>query len=132
MAFHENDFTYPPTCFPPNEVDELLKRWVHPRPGMGGAESQMGTKLYRTFVDAGLPGPELRVEAPVGGGPNFPGYEYTEETVRSLLPMLQKFAGVDPAVVDVDTLAERLRREVVKSGGVMMLPLMFGAWSRRP
>ena len=35
------------------------------------------------------------------------------------------------AEADVDTLADRLRAEVVASGGVQILPTVIGAWSRR-
>ena len=133
LAFHENDFSYPPTTFPPTPLFESLREWLIPTAGTSrGAEFQMGTKLFRTFLDAGLPAPELRMEAPVGGGPDWPGYEYLAETARSLLPGLERMAGVDPKKVDVDTLAERLRSEVVERNGIHMLPLMIGAWARVP
>jgi len=133
LAFHENDFTYPPATFPPTPLDDSLREWLTPRPGSSrGPEFQMGTKLFRTFLEAGLPAPELRVEAPAGGGPDWPGYEYLEETARSILPSLRETTGVDPASVDVDTLADRLRAQVVERKGIHMLPLMFGAWARTP
>ena len=132
LAFHENDFNYPPTTFPPTPLFESLREWLIPRVGATppGVEFQMGTKLFRIFVEAGLPAPELRMEAPIGGGPDWPGFEYLAETARSLLPGLQRMAGVDPEKVDIDTLAERLRSEVVERNGVHMLPLMVGAWAR--
>ena len=48
------------------------------------------------------------------------------------MPMLQQTNAVDPAEVQIDTLAERLRREVVEHRAVQMLPIMFGAWARKP
>jgi len=101
-------------------------------PGPGGPEMRMGSKLFRVYLEAGLPAPQLRLEAPVGGGPDWPGYEYTAETLRSLLPVLQRFGGVDAAAVDIDTLAARLRQDAVDGQRVQMLPLMFGAWARKP
>ena len=91
----------------------------------------MGSKLFKTFIDAGLPAPELVLEAPVGGGPGWLGYEYTVETLRSLMPALERLIGLDPAEVQVDTLAQRLRDDTVARQAVQMLPLMFGAWSRK-
>lgn len=133
LAFHENDFSYPPTTFPPTPLFESLREWLIPRVGTShGAEFQMGTKLFRVFLEAGLPAPELRMEAPVGGGPDWPGYEYLAETARSLLPGIQRMTGMDLESVNVDTLAERLRSEVVGRNGIHMLPLMVGAWARRP
>jgi len=143
VAFHENDFTYPPTTFPATPVsddilkwgippvDESMRTWSSPS-APRGPEAQMGTKLYRTYVEAGLPGPQLMVEAAAGGGPDWPGYELLAETLRSLLPMLEKVTGMDPAKVDIDTLADRVRAAVVEKNGVHMMPIMFGAWSRKP
>jgi len=144
VAFHENDFTYPPTTFPLTSFSEDFNTWSIPpvndaarrwedtgRQIPGRPEAQMGTKLYRTYLEAGLPGPQLMLEAAIGGGPDWPGYELLEETIRSLLPMLQRFAGVDPAKVDVDTLAARLRKAVTERNGVHMMPMMIGAWSRK-
>jgi hypothetical protein len=131
VAFHENDFTYPPAMFPATELSQQVHRWAVPPPGGPGPEVRMGTKLYKVYVDAGLPGPQLMVEAPAGGGPEWPGYEYFVETFRSLLPALQKLTGLDPAQVGIDTLAARLRDEVVRQHGIHMLPIMFGAWARK-
>jgi len=132
VAFHENDFTYPPTTMPPSELSDQFRRWAIPPFGSPGPEMQMGSKLFRTYLEAGLPPPQLIVEAPTGGGEAWGGYELLAETLRSLMPMLQKTTGLDPAEVDIDTLAERLRRDVVSRKAIHMCPLMFGAWSRKP
>lgn len=71
------------------------------------------------------------MEAPVGGGADWPGYEYLVDTFRSLLPALQRLTGVDPPQVDIDSLGARLRDEVVSRQGIQMLPIMFGAWARK-
>jgi SAM-dependent methyltransferase len=134
IAFHENDFGYPPTSFPPSELTQQVQRWGVPQGELppGAPETRMGTKLFRTYLEAGLPAPELRLEAPIGGGPDWPGYEYVAETLRSLLPMLQHLAGLDPADVDIDTLADRLREDALTGARIQMLPIMIGAWARRP
>jgi len=132
VAFHENDFSYPPTTFPETELSRQIQRWSIPPPGAPGPELRMGTRLFSTYVAAGLPAPELIVEAPAGGGPDWPGYEYVAETLRSLLPALERIAGLDPAEVGIDTLARRLREDVVSHGAIQFLPIMFGAWTRTP
>lgn len=132
VAFQEVDFTYPPTTFPPAPLHRQVMRWTTPPPGSGGPEQQMGSKLHRTYVDAGLPAPQLRLDAPVGGGPDWPGYAYVADTVRSLLPMLEKMGSVAAEDVDVESLADRLRAEVADQGGIQMLPIIMGAWARKP
>jgi SAM-dependent methyltransferase len=132
VAFQENDFTYPPTTFPQGPLHQQVVRWTTPPPGGGGPEQQMGSKLYRTYLDAGLPAPQLRLEAPIGGGEDWPGYAYVADTVRSLLPMLERMGVATAEEVGVDTLADRLRAEAVGLRGVQMLPIVVGAWSRKP
>jgi SAM-dependent methyltransferase len=132
VAFQENDFTYPPTTFPPGPLQQQVMRWTTPPPGGGGPDQRMGSKLYGTYLDAGLPAPQLRLDAPIGGGPDWPGYDYVADTVRSLLPMLERMGAATPDEVDVDTLADRLRAEAAGQGGVQMLPIVIGAWARKP
>ena len=95
-----------------------------PRPG---PDPEMGLKLFKTFLDAGLPAPQLRRDVPVGGGP---GYAYVAATVRSLLPFLERAGAVSAEEVGVDTLEDRLRAEVVGQDGVQLLPAIVGAWAR--
>ena len=131
VAFHENDFTYPPTVFPPTELTRKMQRWTIPPHGTPGPETHMGTQLFKTYVAAGLPEPQIMIEAAAGGGADWPGYEYLVETFRSLLPVLPKLTGADPAEIDLDTLATRLREDVVSRQGILMLPMMYGAWTRK-
>jgi SAM-dependent methyltransferase len=132
IAFQENDFTYPPTTFPPAPLHQQVMRWTTPPSGSGGPDQQMGSKLHRTYLDAGLPDPQLRLDAPVGGGEDWPGYAYVADTVHSLLPMMEQMGLVSADDVDIETLADRLRAEVVGQRGVQMLPIVMGAWARKP
>ena len=106
-------------------------QWTTPPPGRGGPDLQMGSKLYQTYLDAELPAPQLRLDAPIGGGQDWPGYAYVADTIRSLLPMLEQMGVSIAADVDIETLADRLRTEVVGQRGVQMLPIVVGAWSRK-
>jgi 2-polyprenyl-3-methyl-5-hydroxy-6-metoxy-1,4-benzoquinol methylase len=130
VAFQEVDMNNPPATFPMTETAAILQQVMVPPPGMPGPDVRIGMKLVRLFQDAGLPLPELRMEAPVGGGADWPGYDYTVETLRSLAPMMRA-SGFDPATLGLDTLAARLRDEVVAAGGVQMLAPIVGAWSRK-
>jgi len=132
IAFQENDFTYPPTTFPPAPLHQQVMRWTTPPSGSGGPEQQMGSKLHQTYLDAGLQDPQLRLDAPVGGGEDWPGYAYVADTVRSLLPMLEQMGLVSAEDVDIETLADRLRAEALGQRGIQMLPIVMGAWARKP
>ena len=139
VAFQEIDVIHALLAFPPAPLLERVKQWMVPCPVQlppGAFNPQMGLSLYHTFLAAGLRAPQLRLDAPIGGGGDWPGYEYLAATVRSLQPVLQRMGMVPPADAengwgDLDTLADRLRDEAVSQQGVQVLPLLIGAWAHK-
>ncbi len=95
----------------------------------GGIPSHAGYDLYRIYQEAGLPAPRLDLSAAIGGGPDWAGYDYAAETLRSLLPLTLKLGLATAEEVDIDTLAERLREETVASGGIVKAADLVGAWT---
>ena len=95
-----------------------------------GVHGRMGLELFGAFAAAGLPEPELRSEQGVGGGGAWAGYAVLAETVRSLLPAIEATGLATAAEVDPDTLADRLRADVMATGGVAASPPLIGAWAR--
>ena len=130
VAFQEIDLSSPPRAYPTGPLHQQVVRWTTPPPGLPGPDPEMGPKLFRTFLAAGLPAPQLRRDAPVGGGPGWPGYGYVADTVRSLLPFLERVGAVKREVVGIETLEDRLRAEVVGQDGIQLLPAIVGAWAR--
>jgi hypothetical protein len=68
--------------------------------------------------------------AGIGGGPEWTGYDYAAETLRSVLPLVLKFGLATAEEVDIDTMAERLRAETLAAGGIVKVPDLVGAWVR--
>src|SRR5262249_10230217 len=79
-----------------------------------GAHIDMGLRLHRTFVDAGLPLPKVSFEARVDGGPDAPTYRYICDSLRSMLPTGQHSGATTLSMADVDTLERTLRSEVIE------------------
>jgi ubiquinone/menaquinone biosynthesis C-methylase UbiE len=131
VAFQEADWTNKPMSLPISSRSEQIYVWMLRCFQMAGVETQMGLKLYRTFIDAGLAEPQMRLEAPLGGGPNWPGYAYVANSVRSILPLLLKFNIVTAGDVDIDDLAGTLCEEVVDQNGVVMLIPFVSAWTTK-
>ena len=52
--------------------------------------------------------------------------------LRSLLPAAERFGIVDAKEVQIDTLADRLRDEVVAANATILMPLLIGAWASKP
>jgi hypothetical protein len=75
--------------------------------------------------------PTLRPDGAISGSPNAP-FEALAEVGRSLLPAMEKFRIATTAEVEVDNFALRIRDEVLKQDGVIVAPLLIGAWARHP
>ena len=97
-----------------------------------GAHIGMGIHLYRAFVDAGLPEPTLHFETPMGGPAAWPGYEFLANSIRSILPLMETYGIATAEEVEVDTLAERLRAEVVAAKRPLLLPPHITAYAVQP
>jgi SAM-dependent methyltransferase len=96
VAFQEIDLSSPPRAYPTGPLHEQVMRWTTPPPGALGPDPEMGLKLFTTFLQADLPAPQLRRDAPLGGGPTWPGYAYVAET-RPKPPSLPPAARPPPA-----------------------------------
>ena len=91
----------------------------------------MGVKLHSTFVAAGLPAPSMRLSAIVGGGVNGTDrLALVTDLVETLLPAMRRLGVVTAADIGVETLSERISREVLSSDGVIVGRSEIVAWTR--
>lgn len=109
--------------------DEIV-RWKCAVVEGAGADVRAGARLRRTFLEAGLPEPVTRLEAPVEGGTDSLYYDYVALSVRSMLPEAERLGLRGFSAEDVDTLAGRLREEVVALGGTLVAWPVVCAWCR--
>jgi len=105
--------------------------WIKQTLSATGARIKLGLELYPVFLAAGLPGPSMRVDALIGGGPQCPAYELVAEVVQSLLPVMEKLNIATAAEVGISTLVQRMRDEVVTLRGLVRSAGFIGAWSRK-
>ena len=123
-AFQEPEYTlYPAFLHPDTPLTNQLIRWILDVFEHSGAHLDMGIGLYRAFVDAGLPPPTMHLESPIGAAKTWAGYRYMATIFQSLLPLLEKYGLATAEQVDVDTLAARLREEILASKRPFFLPL---------
>jgi protein-L-isoaspartate O-methyltransferase len=114
---------------PPSDLFTQVRRWTFEGFAAGGADLDMGSKLYATFMQAGLPAPNL-IASQVVCGPTFPAYEHLVQALRSLLPMIEKHGIASAAEINIATLAERLREDAVTNHRIMFLSRFIGAWTQ--
>jgi SAM-dependent methyltransferase len=131
LAFHEMAFHMPPHT-PLLPLVEQCLAWILETFRRAGIDLDIGLKLSRIFQEAGLPTPTLRVDTLVMAGPESPMYQLIANTIRSLLPSMECFGVATMEVVGVETLAARLRKEVLAAQGFSLWPPLIGAWVHTP
>lgn len=133
VAFHEIGFN---TERLPHVIDTPLAHnlfeWTMEVFNRSGAHADLAYRLYRTFVDAGLPEPCLEYTALGGGEPGWPGYQYIADSVQSVLPLLEHFGIATAEEADVATIPERLRADVAATKSPIVMPMTVMAWTRLP
>jgi len=131
VAFQEMTMS-PARSIPDGRQFGRCRSWILDTIQRTGFEVDMGDKLFATFLAAGLPAPQMIAAGRAEGGPQSMVYNYVAETLRSLLPAMERVGIATAAEVGIDTLAERLRKEAVAQSACIMLPPFIGAWSHIP
>jgi SAM-dependent methyltransferase len=128
FAFQEADYCVAAPSYP---EETLYARIVKLITEVMSATSdvRMGSKLFQTFIAAGLPAPRLHIEVFTGGTPDYPGFEVVAEIVRSLLPSIEKRAIAIAAEIDIETLAQRMRHDATSKGAICCWPGFVNAWT---
>ncbi|HEX5123328.1 MAG TPA: class I SAM-dependent methyltransferase [Rhodanobacteraceae bacterium] len=130
VVFHEMEMTTA-RCVPASPLFTQTGRWIVEAFTRAGVETSMGSRMYSIFEDAGLPAPDMISGGRVEGRPDSQIFEWLAQTVRSLLPMIEKTGVATADEVGIDTLADRLRTAVVEQRGVAHSPIFVGAWTRK-
>jgi ubiquinone/menaquinone biosynthesis C-methylase UbiE len=90
-----------------------------------------GMHLARIYRDGGLPSPQMLAMSRIETGEDSPAYEYLAQTIRSLLPLIEKTGVATREQVAIETLAARLREESLSRGAVLHLPELIAGWTRK-
>jgi ubiquinone/menaquinone biosynthesis C-methylase UbiE len=118
--------------YPPSPTLTKLWGWMSAACARAGVELDMGLKLRHALLAAGFVEPELLLTSWVSGGSEAPTYEYLADTIRSLLPAILAFGIATAEQVEIDTLAARLRAEIVAFDGAIVPSMLVGGIGRWP
>lgn len=129
VAFIEPMFQVPPG---PDSTTRTAMTCVVETLRRSGAHVDLGRRLHRVFQAAGLPVPNMRLEALVDGREDSPLYEHLADTVANLLPKAVEYGvpGVDK--LDIPSLPQIVRAEMNAAGYAMVLVTVVCAWCRTP
>ena len=104
-------------------VDDALR-------GTGG-DTIMGIKLHAVLVAAGLSAPTMRMESLIAGGPDGLDHIHLEiDPLRTLMPEIERLGLATAVEIDIDTYIDRVRDELIATGGVIVGRSDVGAWTR--
>ncbi len=115
---------------PSTELSRRVVSWICEGFDRSGLDASLGAKLGGIMAGAGL------ADATVVGlqgyrAPGDPaGPKLAAETVRTLLPAIEKTGIATAAEVDIDTLEARLAEESIRLGTTFKPPTLVGAWAR--
>jgi hypothetical protein len=91
----------------------------------------MGLKLRNLYLEAGLSDLHLEADRFVGGGADWGGYGHLAGLVTSVLPFLEKRGLATAKEVRPETLAQRLRDDIVGREGVVVWLTLVRLWGRK-
>jgi len=94
-----------------------------------GVNMEMGLALHKAFQDAGLPIPNMRLEMELGHDPDFT--RWVSDVVCTLQTRIQECGLSLESLGDLDSLQERLQKEVASSNTVVPWLGLVGAWCRK-
>jgi SAM-dependent methyltransferase len=131
IAFHEPDLTCA-RSFPPAPTYDRCLRWLTDVFRLVDSEANMAVRLYQAFAGAGLSS-TMRMETVIGGGAGCGDWlQAAAELLHSMLPTMERLGVATAAEVEIDTLADRMRREATANGSLILGRSEIAAWSRVP
>ena len=116
---------------PPAPVVEQVRDWLLDAFQRVGIHMNMGPELYPVFKAAGLDPPRMRIDGFIGGKESISPL-LIANVARMLLPQLEAMGITTADEMQIDTLEQRMRADLERTGGIMSTPMLIGAWARLP
>jgi len=113
-------------AYPPLPLLQQCMGWVGEVYRRMGRQLDMGVGLFGAFRAAGLK-PEMVGLTRVTTSDDEAGIDFLVESIRSLLPAMEKLAIAGRDVVGIDTLRDRLLKESASGDHCVFYPRLVGA-----
>ena len=131
IFFHEPDWDGVRSV-PPAPIHDRCSGWIRETLRLSGVDTRMGTRLFSTFVRAGLPGPAMQFESiAAGGANNADALRLIADLAGSLAAEMERLDVAAAADIGIGDLAERMIGEAAAAGSVILSRFEVGAWSER-
>lgn len=114
---------------PPLPLLQQCVAWIGEVYRRAGRHTEMGAALYGAFRSAGAK-PQMIGLTRVTDGEDRAGYQFLVESVRSLMPAMEKLGIAAARDIGIDTLEQRLLAEAASGDHCIFYPRLVGAWAK--
>lgn len=115
-------------AYPPLPLLQQCMSWVGEVYRRMGRQSDMGLGLFSAFRAASLK-PKMIGLTRITVSDDAAGIDFLVESIRSLLPAIEKLEISSASQVDIETLKERLLQESASGDHCVFYPRLVGAWA---
>jgi ubiquinone/menaquinone biosynthesis C-methylase UbiE len=129
ILFHEPDREQMRSVPPVSSYDQACQ-WVGETYRRSGVDVRMGSKLYSTFLAAGLPPPEMRLQAVIGGPNALDVVHLDADQAIVLAADIERQGVASASELDIETLIDRTVREMAANHSIIIGRAEIAAWSR--
>ena len=130
MAFHELLLRDPWRSVPNVPLWEMIDTLLRLAFSSALPHYDAGERFIEHFAHAGLPEPNLFCETRVWGATDVPYYAWAVDTLRALLPQLQRLGIIAAELMGIETLETRVRDAVRQAHSQVTGAPQICAWTR--
>jgi SAM-dependent methyltransferase len=130
VVFHEPDWSFVRSD-PVAPMYDRCCQWTIESFDRAGTSTNMGAKLHRTFLGAGLSPPIMRMRAVIGDAITAGDWlRAVAELTIVLAPTMEQQGVASLANIGCDTLVDRVIQDVSANHSIVVGRAEIGAWSR--
>ena len=130
IAFHELRLRDTSHSVPNVPLWDMILRLIRVALTSALPHYDAGDRLIEHFGHAGLPEPNLFSETYVSGAADAPHFAWAVDTLRALLPQLQRLGIIAADFMGIETLEMRVRDAVRQAQSQVAGPPQICAWTR--
>ena len=132
IAFHEVSWDGV-RAVPPAPIYATCSNWLTETAKKMNVDPEMAMKFGDCFRAAGLPAPNLRIEALIGTSEtSWKAVKLLCDLTRTMMPSVIETGTASAEEIDIDTLSDRMYTEIISNRSTVVMRSEIGAWAHLP
>lgn len=132
VAFHESDFSAGLWTKANMPLLKTVHDWIQRTLSTGGLDLDISKNIVHAFKNAGIRDRHIVREGMIEAGEGTVLLTYIDDTLKTILPIMEKMKIVTSEEVQVETLFERMKEEVTKANSFFIPLYTVSAYGRTP